>query len=114
KEAFSLALNNLLENAVKFSPGKKEIYVRAREDEKNIIIEVEDRGIGIKSSEIDKIFDKFYQGKSAAEQSVKGTGLGLTLVKHTVEAHSGNISVQSQIGKGSTFSLIFPIRKERK
>jgi len=114
KEAFSQALNNLLENAAKFSPGKKEIYVRAREDEKNIIIEVEDRGIGIKSSEIDKIFDKFYQGKSAAEQSAKGTGLGLTLVKHTVEAHSGNISVQSQIGKGSTFFLIFPIRKEGK
>jgi two-component sensor histidine kinase len=110
KEALSMALNNLLENAVKFSPGKKEIYVRARENETNVIIEVEDKGIGIKSSEIDKIFDKFYQGKNTADQAAKGTGLGLTLVRHTVEALGGNISVQSQIGKGSIFSLVFPIR----
>lgn len=112
KDAFSQALNNLLENAVKFSPVREEIYVRAQEAEGNIRIDVEDKGIGIQSREMDKIFGKFYQGKNATEQSAKGTGLGLTLVKHTVEAHGGSISVQSQIGKGSTFSLMFPVRKE--
>jgi len=112
RESFSLALNNLLENAVKFSLGKKEIFVKVRKDAANIIIEIEDKGMGISSSEMDKIFDKFYQGKSATQQSIKGTGLGLTLVKHVMDAHEGKVLVKSKIGQGSTFSLVFPIGKK--
>jgi len=110
--AFSLALNNILENAVKFSLGEKEIFVKVTKDAENIIIEVEDKGMGISSSDMDKIFDKFYQGKSATQQSVKGTGLGLTLVKHVMDAHEGKVLVKSKIGQGSTFSLVFPIEKK--
>ncbi|MCK4432239.1 MAG: HAMP domain-containing histidine kinase, partial [Candidatus Aminicenantes bacterium] len=110
--AFSLALNNLLENAVKFSLGKKEIFVKVRKDAENIIIEIEDKGMGISSSDMDKIFDKFYQGKNAAQQSIRGTGLGLTLVKHVMDAHEGKVLVKSKIGQGSTFSLVFPIGKK--
>jgi signal transduction histidine kinase/tetratricopeptide (TPR) repeat protein len=112
RAAFSLALNNLLENAVKFSLGKKEIFVKVTKDAENIIIEIEDKGMGISSSDVDKIFDKFYQGKSATQQSVKGTGLGLTLVKHVMDAHEGKVLVKSKIGQGSTFSLVFPIGKK--
>ena len=112
REAFSQALNNLLDNAVKFSPGEKEIHVHLSEDEENVILEVEDKGIGIPPDELDKIFEKFYQGKNALKQTVKGAGLGLTLVKHTVEAHGGRVSVKSTVGEGSVFSMIFAIHRK--
>ena len=114
KDALSQAIINLLDNASKFSADKKEIYVNVKSDAENVIIEVKDKGIGIPHDEIKKIFDKFYQGKNALRQSVKGTGLGLTLVKHIVEAHRGRISVESNIGQGSTFSLIFPLKGKEK
>jgi len=114
REAFSQALINLLNNALKFSPDRKEVYVNVKKDAENVIIEVKDKGIGISQDEIDKIFDKFYQGRNALRRSIKGTGLGLTLVKHTVEAHGGRISVESKIGQGSTFSLVFPIKGKGK
>jgi two-component system phosphate regulon sensor histidine kinase PhoR len=75
-------------------------------------VDVEDRGTGINSGEVDKIFDKFYQGENASLLSIKGTGLGLALVKHIMEAHCGRVVVKSKPGQGSTFSLIFPIRKK--
>jgi signal transduction histidine kinase len=113
-EAFSQALNNLLDNAVKFSPDKKEIQAHLRKDKYNIILEVKDKGIGIPPDELDKIFEKFYQGKNALKQTIKGAGLGLTLVRHMVEAHGGRVSVKSKVGEGSTFSLIFPIERKSK
>lgn len=111
KDAFSRALNNLLDNALKFSPNKKEVEVHVKSDAENVIIQVKDRGIGIPQDELGKIFDKFYQGRSALKQSVKGTGLGLTLVKHVVEAHGGKISVESKMSQGTTCSLIFPLKR---
>jgi len=113
-EALSQALNILLDNAAKFSSDKKEISVHVGQDEGNLVIHVEDKGIGIPPDEMDKIFDKFYQGKNALKQTVKGTGLGLTLVKHMVDAHGGRVSVKSKIGEGSRFSLIFPVEKKSK
>jgi len=114
RDALSQAIINLLDNASKFSPDKKEISIILKSDAENIIIEVKDKGIGIPQDEINKIFDKFYQGKSTLRHSVTGTGLGLTLVRHIVEAHGGRISVESKIGQGSTFALIFPIKGKEK
>ncbi len=114
REALSQILNNLLDNAVKFSRDEKEIQVILRKDAENVILEVKDKGIGIPPDEWDKIFDKFYQGKNALRQTVKGAGLGLTLVKHTVEAHGGRISVKSKVEEGSTLSLIFPVQRKSK
>jgi signal transduction histidine kinase len=114
KDALTQALNNLLDNAVKFSPDRKEIDVMLKRDHINVILEVKDKGIGIPPDEWDKIFDKFYQGRNDVRQSTKGTGLGLTLVKHTVEAHRGRVEVKSQVGEGSVFSIILPIQKQGK
>lgn len=112
RESFSLALNNLLENAFKFSPERKEILVEVKRDAENVRVDIKDKGMGIPSGEMDKIFDKFYQGKNAAQQSIRGTGLGLALVKHAVEAHGGKVLVESKVGQGSTFSLVFPVRNK--
>jgi len=114
KEAISQALNNLLDNAVKFSSDRKEIEVNLKKDDTSVIIEVRDWGIGIPPPDLDKIFDKFYQGRNTLPQSVKGTGLGLTLVKHTVEAHGGRMVVKSRFGEGSIFSIILPTQRKEK
>ena len=114
KEAFSQALNNLLDNAAKFSLDRKEIEVNLKKDDMNVFIEVRDWGIGIPPSNLDKIFDKFYQGPNTLRQSSKGTGLGLTLVKHAVEAHGGRIAVVSHVGEGSIFSIVLPTQRKRK
>jgi signal transduction histidine kinase len=106
KTAMAQAVRNLLDNAVKFSPGKREIDVIAERDGGWVSIQVRDYGVGISKEEMGKIFEKFYQGKASAKCPGRGTGLGLTLVKHTVDAHGGSVSVESTEGKGSTFSII--------
>ncbi len=110
KNAMSQAVCNLLDNAIKFSPHKNKIEVIVEKQENTLIIKIKDYGIGIPQKELDKIFDKFYQGTNSIRYSVKGTGLGLTLVKHTNEAHGGKISVESKEDQGSTFSVILPIK----
>ncbi|MCX6567478.1 MAG: HAMP domain-containing sensor histidine kinase [Candidatus Aminicenantes bacterium] len=109
-DALSRALANLLSNAVKFTPPGKAIRLRLSSDGKNIVLVVEDEGIGIHPDEVGKVFEKFFQGKNALDQTVKGTGLGLTLVKHIVEAHGGRIIVESRLGLGSKFSMVFPVK----
>ncbi|NOR15559.1 MAG: hypothetical protein GQ544_07635 [Candidatus Aminicenantes bacterium] len=110
RDAMSQVIVNLLGNAVKFSPNETEIHTVLKKNEDLLILEVKDQGIGIPPDELDKVFDKFYQGRSAQKLTVKGTGLGLTLVKHIVEAHGGKISVESMVGEGTTFSLTLPLR----
>jgi len=109
-DALSRALANLLSNAVKFTPPGKAIHVGLSSDGENVVLEVEDEGIGIHADEVGKVFEKFFQGRNVLDQSVKGTGLGLTLVKHIVEAHGGRILVESRLGLGSKFSMVFPIK----
>jgi signal transduction histidine kinase len=104
------ALANLLSNAVKFTPPGKVIRVGLSSDGKDVALAVEDEGIGIPPDETARIFEKFFQGRNAVARSVKGTGLGLTLVKHTVEAHGGKVLVESRLGQGSRFTLIFPMK----
>ena len=109
-DALSRALANLLSNAVKFTPPGKTIRVGLMSAGENVVLEVEDEGIGIDPDELGKVFEKFFQGRNAPGQSVRGTGLGLTLVKHIVEAHGGRVLVESRLGLGSKFSMVFPIR----
>lgn len=111
EEAMSQALRNILDNAVKFSGQEKKISVQIVRKENSVEIAVQDRGIGIPDNEQKRIFEKFYRGKQASLVSPTGTGLGLTLVKHIMDAHGGKIIVSSQPGEGSSFSLILPIHK---
>ena len=108
KDAVREALINLIDNAIKYSLDKKEIIIQLIEEEKRVKIQVKDKGIGIPSGEIRKVFEKFYRHAEASLHNPKGVGLGLKIVKHIMEAHKGEIIVESQLKKGSTFSLIFP------
>ncbi len=107
-EAVSEAVINLLDNAVKYSGNGKRIVLRTGKYGTKFFIEVEDEGIGIASSDKNKIFDKFYRITSGNVHNTKGTGLGLTLVSHIVEAHKGEIILTSELGVGSRFKLVFP------
>ncbi len=111
KEAMSQAVHNILDNAAKFSDQEKKIDVEVKRKEKSIEIAVRDRGIGIPESEQKKIFGKFYRGKQASTVSPTGTGLGLTLVKHIMRAHGGDVVIQSRPREGTCVSLILPINK---
>jgi len=108
-EAIASVLINLLSNAMKFSPKEKEVTVKLFRDDGNAVIQVADKGIGISPKEVTKIFQRFYQSENKIASETRGSGLGLTLVKHITEAHNGKIQVESEIGKGSTFSVILPI-----
>ena len=107
-DAIALALTNLLDNAIKYSGDEKEINVRLSQSDDFITIAITDRGVGIAAEEHEKIFEKFYRVGSSLIHDVKGSGLGLSLVKHIIVAHQGKITVQSQPGQGSTFTIHLP------
>jgi len=113
EDALKQALHNILDNAAKFSRREKEIDVAVTRRQDSVEIAVEDRGIGIPENEQKKIFEKFYRGKQASSVSPTGTGLGLTLVKHIMDAHGGEVTVRSQPGKGTCIGLILPLEKGR-
>jgi GAF domain-containing protein len=101
--------DNLLGNAIKFSPAGKTIKVRVMRDGAFARADVEDQGIGIPADKLDQIFDRFYQVDGSTTRRYAGTGLGLAIVKSIVESHGGQIIVESALGAGSTFSFILPI-----
>ncbi len=107
-DALKQALTNLLDNAIKYSPEKREISVMLLEKNQYIEIHVKDEGIGISESEKDKIFKGFFRAGGAQQVDPKGVGIGLKIVKHIMEAHKGQILVRSQEKKGSAFTLVFP------
>jgi signal transduction histidine kinase len=100
-------LDNLLSNAVKFTPAEGEVSVDLSIRGDTVHIEVADTGVGIPEDEIEKLFDRFFRASTAT--SVKGTGLGLSIAKTIVEAHGGVISVRSEVGTGTTFSVDLPV-----
>ena len=107
REALTQAIWNLLDNAVKYSGDSRAVHVEV-EQAGEVLIRVRDEGFGIPAPEMKRIFRKFARGSAATEHGVKGTGIGLAMVKHIVDAHAGRVVVDSEPGRGSTFTIILP------
>jgi len=111
KEALGQALLNLVNNAIKYSREGKYLRLEVARRGDEVRIAVSDRGIGIAKAEQKKIFDKFYRAEDSLVHETKGSGLGLPLVRHIMEAHGGSVEVESSPGRGSTFTLVLPVRQ---
>jgi two-component system phosphate regulon sensor histidine kinase PhoR len=109
-QSFHQILENLLDNAVRYSSVGGIIKVSAAVDADNMVISVSDTGIGIPKVDQERIFERFYRVDAARSRESGGTGLGLSIVKHLVEAQGGRIKVESEIGRGSTFFVILPLQ----
>jgi len=107
-EMIAQVFSNLIDNAVKFTQEKGQIKVTAREIDNFVQIDISDTGIGIAEKHLSRLFERFYRVDKARSREMGGTGLGLAIVKHIVQAHKGRITVESQPGKGSTFSVFLP------
>ena len=101
-------ISNLLSNACKYSPQGARVTIRAREEDAGIRIDVSDTGIGISPEDQERLFTKFFRADNSSTREVSGSGLGLYITKHLIEAHGGRIWASSQIGQGTTFSIIWP------
>jgi signal transduction histidine kinase len=111
REKVILALVNLLSNAVKFTPSGKEIGVRVGQTQQEVWATIWDEGIGISPEQQEHVFERFYQVESSLTRQYGGMGLGLSIVKEMVDLHHGTVSVESQAGKGSAFTIRIPIRQ---
>jgi signal transduction histidine kinase len=101
-------LINFISNAIKYSPRGKEILITVKKNNGEVIVSVKDFGIGIKKAQQKKIFEKLYQVTDPIEKTYPGLGLGLYISKDIIDRHNGRIWVESQLGKGSTFSFALP------
>jgi two-component system phosphate regulon sensor histidine kinase PhoR len=99
---------NLINNAIKFSPAQGKITIQCHKLDKEIQVDITDTGCGIPEEAQEKIFEEFYRVDNPINQQLKGTGLGLTLVKNIIEAHKGKVWVKSKVGAGATFSFTLP------
>jgi signal transduction histidine kinase len=109
-EALELAVWNLLDNAVKYSPPGTEVRIELSTVDGRARIAVRDQGLGISLEEQTRLFRKFERGERARSLGIKGTGIGLAMVDHIVRAHGGRVEVQSAAGTGSTFTILLPLR----
>lgn len=109
-EALARAIWNLLDNAVKYSPDHRTIEVDVNRCNGSVSIAIRDRGIGIPAYERAVIFGKFHRGEQARSRGIQGTGIGLAMVEQIVKAHAGRVEVESEPGKGSTFTIILPAK----
>jgi two-component system phosphate regulon sensor histidine kinase PhoR len=104
------AVVNLLDNAIKYSQPQSTIQLNARFDNSDIMIEVEDQGMGIAKKHLPRLFERFYRVDKARSRTMGGTGLGLAIVKHIAQAHGGDVFVESTLGKGSRFIIRLPMK----
>lgn len=107
--AFTLAVMNLIDNATKYAADGKRIELELRREGERIVLTVRDYGPGIDAAELDQIFERFYRARAVRLKPIRGSGIGLALVRHIARAHHGDVTVESAPGKGSTFRLWIPI-----
>jgi two-component system, OmpR family, phosphate regulon sensor histidine kinase PhoR len=104
-----LLLSNLLDNAIRHTPAKGSICVRLHTTESRAVLQVADTGEGIPAGELPRVFERFYRVDKARARLTGGTGLGLAIVRHVAEAHGGTVRAQSELGGGSTFTVMLPL-----
>ena len=105
----SQIVSNLLSNACKYSPAGASIMITAKEQDRFVRLGISDTGVGIAQDDLPHLFSKFFHCDNSSTREVSGTGLGLFITKHLVEAHGGRLEVESQEGIGSTFSFSMPV-----
>ena len=110
-DAMAVALWNLMDNAVKYSPQVPTVWIETGRDGDLLWIAVRDRGMGISAREIGKVFNRFFRGSAARGATIRGTGIGLSLARHVVQAHGGEIRLVSQPGSGTTATILLPVEK---
>jgi signal transduction histidine kinase len=108
------ALHNLIENAIKYTDARGVVQVSVYTRQNGMIFEVSDTGIGIAPVDQSRLFEKFYRGGQSAPNKQHGSGLGLAIVKSIAQRHNGDVWVKSQLGKGSSFYLMIPLRQPSK
>lgn len=108
ESALTLAVRNLLDNAIKYSPDQPTVWIEWQTEAGRTAIKVIDRGLGIARAEQDAVFGKFVRGREAIARNLKGTGVGLSMVRQIVDAHGGEIRLESDLGHGSTFTVLLP------
>jgi signal transduction histidine kinase/ActR/RegA family two-component response regulator len=102
-------LDNLMDNAIKFTPPGGAVTVRMCQEESQVVLEVRDTGIGIPSDQLERVFERFYQVDGSSRRKYGGVGLGLALLKEIVDLHGGQVTLESQVGEGSAFTITLPI-----
>ena len=107
-DAIRSALQNIIGNAVKYSPGGGHVNIRAEASGSRVRVTVADRGIGIDADDLPHIFKPFFRGRRASDAQIRGTGIGLSVVRHVVDAHRGDVRVESRPGEGTTVTIDFP------
>jgi signal transduction histidine kinase len=112
RDKIALALHNLVGNALKYTPSGGKVIVTSDVRDGKFVIDVVDSGIGIKTEEAERIFEKFYRSTDPRVGKITGTGLGLTLAREVIRLHDGDITLQSEIDRGSTFTATLPVPKE--
>ena len=108
EETLEQVFSNLITNAIRYNKSKGRVVITIKENKDFISAEVQDTGIGIAKEHLPFIFDQFYRVKRGEDQKIKGTGLGLSIAKKIVDAHEGSIQVSSELGKGSSFTVLLP------
>lgn len=112
RDALGLALRNILDNAVKYSPDCRTVWVETTREEGRLAVRVRDRGMGIPAAEQKDIFREFVRGAGSRAAHIQGTGIGLAMARLIVEAHGGEIRLASEPGKGSTFTILLPVENK--
>ena len=107
------AINNLVENAIKYTDSGGKVKIIIRSEDENVIYVVQDNGIGISPADQQNLFEKFYRISSKGNQEERGSGLGLAIVKSIAVRHGGDVHVESQLGDGSTFYLVIPMKQAK-
>ncbi len=108
-ELLTQVFTNLVENAIKYSPENSKVLITTDEEDGKVMVQVADQGIGISDQEKENVFIKFYRSKDVVNTDIKGSGLGLYLSKYFVNLHNGEIFVESEPQKGSTFTVELPM-----